>query len=207
MADLLPANATPQERALSESTGRIESIPVPVDTVWNPWTCPVSLLPWLAWALSVDEWSSEWTEQQQRQVVADSIGIHRKKGTRGAIDRALNSLGYRLEAVEWFEDNPVAEPGTFRIRVEIDGRGLNDSVQNEIERVVDASKNVRSHLTEISMVGKSSAGSLHFAAYPSTSEKIQIYPYTVTEADGPPMLTFSAMSIDIREKVNVEAIR
>ncbi|GHK16942.1 hypothetical protein ECZU03_07310 [Escherichia coli] len=31
-------------------------MPVPLRTLWNWRTCPVKLLPYLAWALSVDRW-------------------------------------------------------------------------------------------------------------------------------------------------------
>ena len=52
--DLLPANATPLERALAETTARLSDVAVPIRDLWSPENCPTELLPWLAWALSVD---------------------------------------------------------------------------------------------------------------------------------------------------------
>ena len=89
-ASLLPPNATPQERALDLApAAHLGAIPRPISRLWNPQTCPAALLPWLAWALSVDEWDADWPEQIRRDVIAGSIGLHRVKGTLAALKRAL----------------------------------------------------------------------------------------------------------------------
>ena len=57
MPSLLPPNATVLETATEEAMHQpISAINVPVRDLWNPAKCPLTLLPWLAWALSVDEW-------------------------------------------------------------------------------------------------------------------------------------------------------
>ena len=53
MSDLLPPNRTKLEQALERATARLGAVPVPIKDLWNPWRCPVALLPWLAWSLSV----------------------------------------------------------------------------------------------------------------------------------------------------------
>lgn len=114
MADsLLPPNATAEERSLETATARIGDVPVPIDTLWNPAACPVSHLPWLAWALSVDTWNPDWPEATKRRVIAASVEIHRKKGTVGAVKGALAALGAPPEVVEWWQVVPETEPGTF----------------------------------------------------------------------------------------------
>ena len=103
MADLLPHNATPQERALSEATARIGDVPVRLRDVWNPETCPLDLLPWLAWALSVDDWDAAWSEDQKRGTIAAAIKVQQLKGTVGAVKGALSAAGYgNAEVVEGF---------------------------------------------------------------------------------------------------------
>jgi phage tail P2-like protein len=94
MNSLLPPNATPQETAIEAATARIGEVPVPNATLWTPATCPAALLPWLAWALSVDEWDGTWPEERQRAVIAASVAVHRRKGTRGAVVAALAAAGY-----------------------------------------------------------------------------------------------------------------
>ncbi|MBI2235384.1 MAG: phage tail protein I [Magnetospirillum sp.] len=114
MADsLLPSNASAQELALEAATARIGAVPVPVDTLFDPQRCPTSHLPWLAWSLSVDYWRSDWPEATKRRVIAASVDVHRRKGTIGAVRRALTALGSPPEIVEWFDAAPAAEPGTF----------------------------------------------------------------------------------------------
>lgn len=92
MSDLFPPNATAQERAISEAIDR--TVPVVVREVWNPDTCPSDLLPWLAWAFSVDEWDSGWSDEVKRAAIAASVSIHRKKGTLWAVRTALENIGY-----------------------------------------------------------------------------------------------------------------
>jgi phage tail P2-like protein len=94
MNSLLPPNATPQETAIEAATARIAEVPVPNAALWNPATCPAALLPWLAWALSVDEWDGTWPEERQRAVIAASVAVHRRKGTRGAVVAALAAAGH-----------------------------------------------------------------------------------------------------------------
>lgn len=93
MTSLLPPNATPAERVLESVAARSVNLPVLVDQLWNPATCPAALLPWLAWGLSVDEWDDSWTEATKRAVIAASVDLHRRKGTVASIRRALQAAG------------------------------------------------------------------------------------------------------------------
>jgi phage tail P2-like protein len=96
MADpsLLPPSATDQERAIANSLARLSDVPVPIRTLYNAATCPLALLPWLAWAYSVGEWDSEWPEATKRAVIASSVAVHRIKGTPASIQMALTAAGY-----------------------------------------------------------------------------------------------------------------
>ncbi|MGV6473534.1 phage tail protein I [Azotobacter vinelandii] len=91
---LLPPNSTGLERALAEVAALDHLSPETVRRLWNPQTCPASLLPWLAWALSVDFWDDAWPLERQRAVIAGSIAWHRKKGTPWAVKEALAAIGY-----------------------------------------------------------------------------------------------------------------
>jgi phage tail P2-like protein len=63
----------------------------------------VERLPWLAWALSVDTWDSDWPESTKRSLIANSVQIHKTKGTVSAIERVMDALGVTAELREWFE--------------------------------------------------------------------------------------------------------
>ena len=73
---LLPPNATLLERALERLINQATDIPVTIKTLWDPLLCPAELLPWLAWAYSVDRWMDSWPEQIKRQVINDAFVIH-----------------------------------------------------------------------------------------------------------------------------------
>ncbi|WP_295044717.1 phage tail protein I [uncultured Paracoccus sp.] len=88
---LLPNNATATERAIEATSDR--AIPIPVGDLWNPDTCPAALLPWLAWALSVDDWDADWSDEAKRSTIATSLEIHRRKGTVWAMRAALRAAG------------------------------------------------------------------------------------------------------------------
>lgn len=91
---LMPPHTQPAERAMVRSLVSAFSFPVPITSVWNPATAPAAVLPFLAWALSVDEWDPLWSEERQRDIVSASIEIHRRKGTLMAVEMMLNLMGY-----------------------------------------------------------------------------------------------------------------
>lgn len=52
--DLLPPSASGFMRSTEQASTRLDAIPVDLRKLWNSDECPVALLPYLAWALSVD---------------------------------------------------------------------------------------------------------------------------------------------------------
>jgi phage tail P2-like protein len=100
---ILPPNATATELAVEATSARIGDVPVPNATLWDADTCPAAFLPWLANALSVDDWSPDWTDEIKREVIRQSINVHRRKGTIGALRTALRAadLG-EVQVIERF---------------------------------------------------------------------------------------------------------
>ena len=180
-ASLLPPNASPLERALEAVAGdRIEAIETErVRTLWTPANCPGPLLPWLAWALSVDELDADWSEATQRAVIAASVDVHRHKGTLGAVRRALAATGYRTQVTEWWQQVPAAVPHTFRIDVEVDDRGIDDVTLDALARQLNATKPVRSHYT-LRVHGTTRARTYRALAALS-GETTEIQPYQLSE--------------------------
>ena len=54
----------------------------------------------LAWALSVDLWSPEWTAERQRAAIADAYAQHRLKGTPAGWKLVLDRIGAVYDIVE-----------------------------------------------------------------------------------------------------------
>ena len=156
MSDLLPPNATPQERALSLAIA--PDIDVPVDRLWNPETCPASALPWLAWALSVDEWDASWTEDRKRAVLAASRAVHEQKGTIGALKAALEPLGLEIGITEWWQEDPPADPYTFRGLITVDQEPIpSEAAFDQVISIAKGAKNLRSHITGVDILAKTYA--------------------------------------------------
>lgn len=170
-SDLLPANATAAERALSDAVARLADVPVPLRDLWDPETCPVGLLPWLAWAFSVDEWDPNWTESQQRAAVKASYSVHRYKGTIGSVKDALNALGLGVQVQEWFNQIPAGAPYTYKLLLEVNQYGVSLSQLNKVLDVVENAKNLRSHMTSLDLTVATDA-SVHCAAVTVSGHEI-----------------------------------
>jgi phage tail P2-like protein len=115
MASILPPHLSELERDLDAAMARLAAIDIPISTLWNPHTCPVEVLPYLAWAMSVDTWRSHWAEDMKRQVILAAPDVHRTKGTRPAVEMALAALNVEVELKEWWEASPQGTPGTFEL--------------------------------------------------------------------------------------------
>lgn len=157
MSDLLPYNATDAERALANTIERISDVPVVVREVWNPDTCPSNVLPWLAWAFSVDDWDANWTNAQKRNVIKQSVYSQRIKGTIGAVTRQLAALGYTIQILEWWQQIPEGEPYTFEVYITASQHPLTQRDYNKVLEVIDTNKNLRSHMGEVHLLVTSEA--------------------------------------------------
>lgn len=151
---LLPPNTTPLERAAAAALAEIQRVPVPLRQLWNPATCPAHLLPYLAWAFSVDRWDPTWSEAAKREVIATSFFVHRKKGTISALRRVVEPLGYLLEVQEWWQTEPMGTPGTFALRVGVLDTGITDEMYGELERLIDDAKPLTRHVAGLDLLGE-----------------------------------------------------
>ncbi|WP_315729800.1 phage tail protein I [Bradyrhizobium sp. SZCCHNRI2010] len=96
MDHILAPNATEYERTLASQVDNLLNLDIPIRKLWNPWTCPENLLPYLAWALSVDIWDSSWPLTKRRSVVANAINHHQIKGTLKGIETYINLVDSQL---------------------------------------------------------------------------------------------------------------
>lgn len=92
--DIMPPHSGAAEKALVDGVIVGFDFDIRVGDVWSPERAPAAVLPWLAWALSVDDWDEAWSEERKRAVIAASVEVHRHKGTVGSMKQALQSMGY-----------------------------------------------------------------------------------------------------------------
>lgn len=115
---LLPPNAHEIEHAVlaAELVALSGHVPERIRATWDPARIDAALLPYLAWALSVDAWDDAWPEALKRSVIAASPMVHRRKGTVDAIVRVLTSFGVEPRIVEWWQDETGTIPrGHFAV--------------------------------------------------------------------------------------------
>jgi len=175
VSSLLPPNATPLERNLAAAGAAIAEIPIPIRDIGDSATCPTAVLPFLAWERSVDRWDPDWPEATKRAVIDAAFLVHQRKGTVGAIRRAIEPLGYRVRLVPWYEMDPVGRRGTFAIQVEVGERGVAEDLHEEIARLIDDAKPLARHLTALTMQLET-RGHLRIGGAPILGDIITVHP-------------------------------
>ncbi|WP_431483717.1 phage tail protein I [Pseudomonas solani] len=174
-ARLLPANATELERLAAEALAQIDRVPVPLRQLWNPDSCPVELLPYLAWAFSVDRWSQAWPESAKRAAIRAAYFIHAHKGTIGALRRVVEQLGYLIEVFEWWEEVPAGVPGTFRLLVGVLDTGITDEMYQELTWLIDDAKPLTRHLVGLA-ISLDISGTENIGVVLTSGDELDIYP-------------------------------
>ncbi|MBC3272610.1 phage tail protein I [Pseudomonas sp. SWRI81] len=173
MKSLLPLNSTQLERAMEAAF--FEKTIVPLRDLYNADTCPVHLLPHLAWAWSVDRWDYRWSEATKRAAIKASYYIHKHKGTIGALRRVVEPLGYLIEIVEWFQTVPEGVPGTFALKVGVLDTGITEEMYQELDRLIDDAKPVSRQLTGLA-ISLETQGNLNVGVALYDGDVLDIYP-------------------------------
>jgi phage tail P2-like protein len=200
---LLPANSTTLEQELSRLSVPLDRLDAEVlATIWDAWRCPAVLLPWLAWALSVDHWDADWDEVRKRQSIADSPAYHRRKGTVSAVETAVSLSGYPYQISEWWQRVPAGRRGTAIIHIDV-----------PTERVVDVFRRVWPLLMTSKPksrpvflgVGEQAHMSLHVGAGLLEETLITIQPYAYVGENAEGAVTLGAGLLD-ETLTTIEAI-
>ena len=171
---LLPVGSTPLEVAAAQACAELEHVSVSLRDLWNPVNCPVNLLPYLAWAFSVDHWDETWPEETKRSVIASAFFVHRHKGTLGAIRRVVEPLGYLINVDEWWHGGD-APPGTFRLNIGVLESGISEEMYLEMERMIADAKPVSRHLLGLT-ISQAVAGCVYTGSAALDGDVTTVYP-------------------------------
>lgn len=173
---LLPGNATALERLATQALAEIERVPVPIRDLVSPERCPVALLPYLAWAFSVDRWEAGWSEATKRQVIRSAWFVHAHKGTIGALRRVVEPLGYLIRVTEWWQTTPRGTPGTFKLDIGVLDSGITEVMYEALTLLIDDAKPLSRHLTGLA-ISLEARGAVTFGAVATDGEFLTVYPY------------------------------
>ncbi|MDE8896352.1 phage tail protein I [Klebsiella pneumoniae] len=177
---LLPPSSTVWMRSTEAATSRLSAITVALRTLWTPIACPVDLLPYLAWALSVDRWDKSWPAEKKITAIQQSYWLHRRKGTRAAVRRVIEDMGFSATFAEWFDVGD--QPGTFRLEVDVNEVGLTPKTLDELNRLIGDAKPVSRHLAQMTIATRSQ-GSAWAGAVSVDGESVTVYPPEYTPDD------------------------
>ena len=142
----------------------LSAIEQPHRALWNPDTCPLEFLPWLAWAMGVEAWRSEWPEAIKRALVRNAIQVQRQRGTLKSVRDTVASFGGAISIREWWQTAPKGAPHTFELVFTMtgqDGEQASAAFVQDVMAEVSRVKPLRSHFTFIQ--GLSAQASLKLA--------------------------------------------
>ncbi|MCU6243838.1 MULTISPECIES: phage tail protein I [Enterobacteriaceae] len=171
---LLPTGSTDMELRAEQASAEVSAVNVPINTLWDADTCPPQLLPYLAWAFSVERWDDTWDEATKRSIIKGSYMLHRRKGTISALRQAVEPLGYLISVTEWWQNDKT--PGTFEMEVATLDTGITPEMYTELERVIDDAKPCSRHLTMLT-ISLETRGQIPVAAGSYDGDIMTIYPY------------------------------
>lgn len=172
---LLPANSSLLERGLDLALGKlVDRIAPPFPELMDPRRAPVEALPYLAADRGVTEWDSAAPEEEKRLTVALAWPTKRLAGTRQALENAIKGLQLTPEVVAWYEQTPVGEPYSFRVRAFAD-QPYSEQINSRLDRRLADAKSERDTLTV--SIGLSASGTHYVGAATVAGELTTIYPF------------------------------
>ena len=203
MADavLLPSNSTPLERQAAQALAQIQRVPIPLRTLCSPEHCPLPLLPYLAWACSVDRWDSQWSEAAKRLAIRRAYYIHSRKGTLGSLRRVVEPLGYLLDIVEWWQTDPPGPRATFALSIGVLEIGITEAMYQELVWLIDDAKPLTRHLTSLDIILQTQLDAfIGIALY--DGDEIDVYPWSNPDINVD-ILAYHNMSIYSLDELDV----
>lgn len=126
----------------------------------------------LAWQYHVDFYDYSADLTKKRNLVRQAIAWHKRKGTPAAVEEIVKTVFLSGVVSEWFEYG--GEPYHFKVR--LIGEALPDySVIDALHRAIDAVKNTRSWLDDMSFY-RESYGNMYLGFITSMHKSVSIYP-------------------------------
>lgn len=98
-----------------------------------------------AWDASV--WRQSWPIEIKRNVLNNVIREKRKRGTLGAVKKAIETIASFTSLTEWWQETPKGTPHTFKVIASLNNYEgvLESDLQEDLFGLIDDAKPVRSH--------------------------------------------------------------
>lgn len=102
----------------------------------------------LLWEYHVEGFNESTTIEEKRILILQSLLTHMQKGTVGIVKKNCDLLFGNSEIEEWYKYGGT--PGRFKIKTKSNTQ--KDEIYKKIINVIENTKNVRSHLDEITFI-------------------------------------------------------
>ena len=137
------ASADALDPALQEVSGKVDipSIYIRIDTLTSEQLDHMAA----AWDASV--WRQSWPIQIKRNVLHNVILEKRKRGTLGAVKKAIETIASFTDLTEWWQETPKGIPHTFKVIASLNNYEgvLERDLQEDLFGLINDAKPVRSH--------------------------------------------------------------
>ncbi len=134
----------------------------------------------LAWQMNVDWYDSTANIDVKRNLLKNSIRLHRIKGTPQAIIDAATTVFGKTKLQEWFEYG--GNPYYFKMDVDVTETGASPAELKKLDALIDAYKNKRSWL-EMLNIYLTTLGTLSIGTISIDAEEIAVYPWSPKDID------------------------
>ncbi len=101
---------------------------------------PEALLDRLAYDFKVDWWDAEYSLAAKRQTLKDNWQVHRRLGTKAAVEQAIAAIYPKTQVLEWFEYG--GEPYHFKLEINLTGSSFDRERQQRVLDRVEYYKNL-----------------------------------------------------------------
>lgn len=116
-------------------------------------------------------WSNCETVAEKRDLIKNSLNLHKYRGTKYSLVRVLEILGLNGHVSEWFEYGGT--PYHFRISVDMNNKGFDGETEKSLVDLISENKNVRSKLENL-IINLISSTEQIYASYAITSEELTV---------------------------------
>lgn len=131
---------------------------------------PEELVDVLAYDFHVDWYNFTYPIEVKRDLLKSSVRVHKKMGTKYAVEKALSALHPESKVEEWFLYG--GEPGHFRIICNVTNSRITASY-SDIVREVNLYKRLSAHMDEV-ICESVHSGAAFYGAVMSEADTIQI---------------------------------
>lgn len=113
---------------------------------------PEGVLDILAYDLKVDWYDFDYPLDVKRATIKNAMQVHRRKGTKFAVETAISEIYPGTRVAEWFEYG--GEPYYFKLLLDVTYESVDPAKHRKVLELMNYYKNLRSVLEQVEYVAR-----------------------------------------------------